>query len=98
MRKNEDKPSIPLGPAGGRLRIAARRGLDRRDLDQLFSATYEELRRLAAAVRRGDASETLNPTALVNEVWLKLARSPDRARPHRRCTSSGSRRGRCGSC
>ncbi len=44
-------------------------------LDHLFSATYEELRRLAATVKRGDACETLNPTALVNEVYLKLARA-----------------------
>lgn len=46
------------------------------DLDQLFSATYEELRRLAATVRRDDPSATLSPTALVNEAWLKLAGSP----------------------
>ena len=45
-------------------------------LEELFSATYEELRRLAAAVRGNDPSETLNPTALVNEAYLKLARSP----------------------
>ena len=51
---------------------------ERRDLDRLFSATYEELRRLAATVSRGDASLTLNPTALVNEAWLKLAHSPAR--------------------
>jgi RNA polymerase sigma factor (TIGR02999 family) len=44
-------------------------------LDQLFSAAYEELRRLAASVRRGEASQTLNPTALVNEAYLKLAAS-----------------------
>jgi RNA polymerase sigma-70 factor, ECF subfamily len=49
----------------------------RRALDQLFSVTYEELRRLASAVRRGDPSATLSPTALVNEAWLKLAKSPD---------------------
>jgi RNA polymerase sigma factor (TIGR02999 family) len=49
---------------------------DRRALDHLFSATYEELRRLASTVRRGDPSITLNPTALVNEAWLKLAGSP----------------------
>ena len=46
-------------------------------LDQLFSTAYEELRRLAAAVRRGDPGATLSPTALVNEAWLKLSRSPD---------------------
>jgi len=44
-------------------------------LDDLFSATYEELRRLASSVRGDDPSETLNPTALVNEAYLKLADS-----------------------
>jgi RNA polymerase sigma factor (TIGR02999 family) len=53
--------------------------LDRRTLDHLFSITYEELRRLAAVVRRGDPSATLTPTALVNEAWLKLAGSPGMA-------------------
>jgi RNA polymerase sigma factor (TIGR02999 family) len=51
-------------------------GGDRKALDELFSMAYEELRRLAATVRRGDPSATLNPTALVNEAWLKLANSP----------------------
>ena len=45
-------------------------------LDHLFSVTYEELRRLAASVSRGDPGATLSPTALVNEAWLKLAGSP----------------------
>jgi len=49
---------------------------DRRTLDYLFSVTYEELRRLASSVRRGDPGATLSPTALVNEAWIKLARSP----------------------
>ena len=49
---------------------------DRRTLDHLFSVTYEELRRLASSVRRGDPSATLSPTALVNEAWLKLAKHP----------------------
>jgi len=49
---------------------------DRRALDELFSLTYEELRRLASSVKRGDPSNTLTPTALVNEAWLKLAKSP----------------------
>lgn len=47
--------------------------VDRPELDRLFSATYEELRQLALAVRAGDPSETLNPTALVNEAYVKLA-------------------------
>jgi RNA polymerase sigma factor (TIGR02999 family) len=49
---------------------------ERRALDDLFSVTYEELRRLASTVKRGDQSVTLTPTALVNEAWLKLANSP----------------------
>ena len=49
---------------------------DRRTLDHLFSVTYEELRRLAATVRRDDPAASLSPTALVNEAWLKLASSP----------------------
>ena len=47
---------------------------ERADLDYLFSVTYEELRRLASSIRTGSA--TLNPTALVNEAWIKLSRSP----------------------
>ena len=49
---------------------------DRRAVDALFSRTYEELRRLAAAIRRDDARATINPTALVNEAWLKLSAAP----------------------
>src|SRR6266852_4218228 len=49
---------------------------ERRELSYVFSVTYEELRRLASTVRRGDPSATLSPTALVNEAWLKLAGSP----------------------
>lgn len=49
---------------------------DRRALDAVFSEAYEELRRLASAVKSNDPSETLSPTALVNEAWLKLAASP----------------------
>jgi RNA polymerase sigma factor (TIGR02999 family) len=48
------------------------------ELDHLFSLTYEELRRLAATVRSKESSETLNPTALVNEAYLKLADSLQR--------------------
>lgn len=49
----------------------ARRGLDRQ-----FAEAYEELRRLASAVRRSDPTATITPTVLVNEAWVKLARSP----------------------
>lgn len=42
-------------------------------VDGLVVATYEELRRLAARIRGADDSRTLDPTALVNEAYLKLA-------------------------
>lgn len=46
---------------------------DRGELNLLFSATYEELRRLARSMRRSAPNATLSPTTLVNEAWLKLA-------------------------
>mgnify|MGYP001552488041 FL=1 len=46
-------------------------------LDHIFSLAYEELRGLASRVRYRDPSTTLNPTALVNEAWLKLERHPE---------------------
>jgi len=49
----------------------------RQNLDIVFSLAYEELRRLASTVRRGDPKATLSPTTLVHEAWLKLANSPD---------------------
>ncbi len=56
---------------------AGRSAKERQALDQVFSLAYEELRRLASSIKRGDPSNTLSPTALVNEAWLKLANSPD---------------------
>ncbi len=47
------------------------------ELDQMFSLAYEELRRLAATVRRGDPAASVTPTVLVNEAWIKLAHSPN---------------------
>jgi RNA polymerase sigma factor (TIGR02999 family) len=70
MRKRGHKTVMSPQP----LEVAP--GLDRAAVDALFSATYEELRRLAATVRRDDPAATLNPTALVHEAWLKLAGSP----------------------
>jgi len=48
---------------------------ERRALDQLFSVTYEELRRLASSVRRSHPGATISPTTMVNEAWVKLAKS-----------------------
>lgn len=70
MRKRGEKTVIPV------IRLEMMPRLDRAELDLLFSATYEELRRLASSVKRNDGSATLNPTALVHEAWMKLAASP----------------------
>jgi len=48
----------------------------REALDHQFSDAYEELRRLASAVKRSDPRATVTPTTLVNEAWVKLAKSP----------------------
>jgi RNA polymerase sigma factor (TIGR02999 family) len=56
--------------------MALQNAPDTQVLDRMFSAAYEELRRLAASVRRNDPGSTLSPTALVNEAWLKLSASP----------------------
>src|ERR1700743_1367665 len=44
---------------------------DRKALDDLFSICYEELRRLASVILRGEHAARVTPTTLVNEVWLK---------------------------
>jgi RNA polymerase sigma factor (TIGR02999 family) len=63
--------AAPLGATDGLDTV-----VDRDTLDRLFSVTYEELRRIAARVRRGDWATSLSPTVLVNEAWMKLAASP----------------------
>mgnify|MGYP001191763481 CR=1 FL=1 len=45
----------------------------RGDVNALMEAIYDDLHRLASRQLRGERSDhTLQPTALVNEVWLKL--------------------------
>ncbi len=75
--RSPDRPrrSDPIATGGQRGRSVP--SDERRALDELFSAAYEELRRLASSVRRGDPSATLSPTALVNEAWLKLRGAPE---------------------
>jgi len=49
--------------AGGRTKAAA----------ELLPLVYEELRKLAASKMAGESSnQTLQPTALVHEAWLRL--------------------------
>jgi RNA polymerase sigma factor (TIGR02999 family) len=77
-------PVMPRHSAGAPDRSASAESIginaDRRDLDALFSAAYDELRRLAGIIRRDDPRATLSPTGLVNEAWLKLAANPAVAR------------------
>jgi RNA polymerase sigma-70 factor, ECF subfamily len=53
---------------------------DRQSLDTLLPIVYQELRRLAAAyLRRERPGQTLQPTALVHEAYLRLMKDrPDR--------------------
>jgi RNA polymerase sigma factor (TIGR02999 family) len=49
---------------------------DRSALDSLTPAVYSELRQIAEGyLRRERGGHTLQPTALVNEAWLRLANS-----------------------
>lgn len=56
-----------------RLLVAAESG-DRAAFDALYRSVYDELRRIAQAnMRREGRGHTLQPTALVNEAYLRLA-------------------------
>ena len=48
---------------------------DGKAADELLPLVYEELRKLAAAKKGGreQPGQTLQPTALVHEAWLRLA-------------------------
>ncbi len=53
--------------------LAAIEGGDRQAADQLLVLVYDELRRLAASRLAQEApGQTLQPTALVHEAWLRL--------------------------
>ena len=65
--------------------------------DELLPLVYEELRKLAAhKMAREAPGQTLQPTALVHEAWLRLTgaenKSWDRARPRQEPTSPRGRR------
>jgi RNA polymerase sigma factor (TIGR02999 family) len=46
-----------------------------RPVDELYALAYDELRRRAAAVRRGDPFATISTRTLVHETWLKFSGS-----------------------
>jgi RNA polymerase sigma factor (TIGR02999 family) len=57
--------------------LQAARGGERQALERLYAMVYDELHGLAEArLRRERAGHTLQPTALVNEVYLRL--DPDK--------------------
>jgi len=52
---------------------------DAKAADQLLPLVYEELRKLAAHKMSGESpDQTLQPTALVHEAWLRLVGNGDR--------------------
>jgi len=44
---------------------------------QVFALVYDELRQAAHRIGSGGVGHTLQPTAVVHEVWLKLAHKID---------------------
>src|SRR5215469_14681444 len=47
--------------------------------DELLPLVYDELRRMASVQMAGEvAGQTLQPTALVHEAWLRLVKEQDR--------------------
>lgn len=60
---HDEQPSDPRAPVA---------------VDQLFDAAYGELRGLASKALHAQRSDhTLQPTALVHEVWIKLSKGLD---------------------
>jgi RNA polymerase sigma factor (TIGR02999 family) len=71
---NQDKDS-QAGEVTRLLRVA--RDGDANALEQVYELVYMELRRIAAARLQAERDgHTLQPTALVNEAYMKLAASP----------------------
>jgi RNA polymerase sigma factor (TIGR02999 family) len=58
--------------------LADYRGGDREALDRLVPLVYDELHRIAASyISRERAGHTLQPTALVNEAYIRLVQAED---------------------
>jgi len=60
------------GPGDITALLSALEAGDRDAADRLFVLVYDELRRLAGRQLRRGAGETLTPTALVHETYMKL--------------------------
>ena len=64
--------------ADATLRLQRLSGGDAAAGDELMAVVYSELHAMASAqMGRQAAGHTLQPTALVNEAWMKLVRLPD---------------------
>lgn len=62
------------GPGDITLLLSRARSNDAQAAEELFQRLYGELRALAgAAMQRDRAGNTLQPTAIVHEAWIKLA-------------------------
>ena len=70
--KPEDSPPETLEESIARL-LSEHRDGDESALPRLLPIVYSDLHRLARAIFGGRAGHTLQPTALVNEAWLKIA-------------------------
>jgi RNA polymerase sigma-70 factor (ECF subfamily) len=58
--------------------FARMRGGDQDAVNSVMSVLYDELHRLASRQMRGEARQhTLQPTALLNEAYLRLVHGPD---------------------
>jgi RNA polymerase sigma factor (TIGR02999 family) len=75
-----------VNPGGDVTQLLARwAGGDRAALDALMPVVYAELRKIADAyLRRERSGHTLQPTALVNEAWLRLVRQDELQFDHRK--------------
>lgn len=84
-RMNGDKPSVTV-------LLQAWKDGDGSALDQLIPLVYAELKRMAAGyLSREPAGQTLQPTALVHEAYLRFAGSGDpdfRNSAHFRCVAA----------
>src|SRR5262252_6746425 len=86
-----------MGPSLPRMKESARRpnqnitqllvswgSGDKAALDELIPLVYDELRKLAAShLRRRSGSNTLQPTALVHEAYVRLADQSGISMEHR---------------
>lgn len=67
-----DQAPTESGPAASVTAVLNAAGSGREGLDQVFTLVYAELKQIALRVLGQSGQSTLNPTALVHEVYAKL--------------------------